>query len=218
LSLAEERGAVIKILAAVGETLVESTPLVHVYGAGEPMRETAILAAFRTGAERCFDQDPKYAFRILCDIAIRALSPAVNDPTTAVQCLDQMEDLLVRIGGCRLETGHIRNSAGLLRVVIPVPTWHDFLDLALDEIRCYGAGSEQVMRRMSALLADLIRVTATDRHDAIRNQQKRLCAVIRRSFPDAEERRHASVPDREGLGTSRNRGTLCLGATQEGKQ
>ena len=62
-------------------------------------------AAFVTGDERTFEQDPKYAVRLLVDIAIKALSPAVNDPSTAVQALDQLEDLLRRLGKRRLETG-----------------------------------------------------------------------------------------------------------------
>ena len=58
--------------------------------------------------ERTFEQDPKYALRLLVDIAIRALSPAINDPTTAVQALDQIQDLLLRLGRRRLEIGAVR--------------------------------------------------------------------------------------------------------------
>lgn len=89
------------------------------------------------------------------DIAIRALSPAINDPTTAVQALDQIEDPLLRIGSRRLEIGVVRDREGALRVVISHPTWEDFLTLAFDEIRFRGATSLQVMRRMKALIGDL---------------------------------------------------------------
>ena len=61
--------------------------------------------AIELGEERTFEQDPKYAIRLLVDIAIKALSPAINDPTTAVQALDQIEDLLLRLGQRHLEIG-----------------------------------------------------------------------------------------------------------------
>jgi uncharacterized membrane protein len=97
------------------------------------------------GPERTFDQDPRYAIRLLVDIAIRALSPAINDPTTAVQALDQIEDLLLRLGRSRLQVGPARDAAGTLRLVIPQPTWEDFVVLAFEEIRYSGATSVQIM-------------------------------------------------------------------------
>src|SRR5271168_4951450 len=86
--------------------------------------------AFGTGGERTFEQDPKYALRLLVDIAIRALSPAINDPTTAVQALDQIEDLLLRLGSSNLDAGQFLDQDGKLRLVVPFPTWDDFLLLA----------------------------------------------------------------------------------------
>ena len=109
------------------------------------------------GEERTFEQDPKYAIRLLVDIAIKALSPAINDPTTAVQALDQIEDLLLRLGQRHLEIGKYYDGDGELRLVVPFPTWDDLVRLAFDEICFYGATSVQVMRRMNALIADLTR-------------------------------------------------------------
>ena len=113
--------------------------------------------AIELGEERTFEQDPKYAIRLLVDIAIRALSPAINDPTTAVQALDQIEDLLLRLGQRDLEIGKYNDRNGELRLVMPFPTWDDIVRLAFDEIGFYGATSVQVMRRMNALIADLTR-------------------------------------------------------------
>ncbi len=111
--------------------------------------------AIDLGAERTFEQDPKYAIRLLVDIAIKALSPAINDPTTAVQALDQIEDLLLRLGNRQLEIGDYRDEDGTVRLVVPFPSWDDLLRLAFDEISFFGATSVQVMRRMNALVADL---------------------------------------------------------------
>jgi uncharacterized membrane protein len=155
------------------------------------------------GEERTFDQDPKYALRLLVDIAIKALSPAINDPTTAVQALDQIEDLLRRLGNRRLEIGAIYDDKGKLRVVTPHPSWEDFLHLAFDEIREYGARSIQVMRRMNALASDLIAALPEERREPLEHYQERLEATIRRSFKYAEEKREASVADRQGLGVPR---------------
>jgi uncharacterized membrane protein len=162
-------------------------------------------AAFATGDERTFEQDPKYAIRLLVDIAIKALSPAVNDPSTAVQALDQLEDLLRRLGQRRLETGAYRDTAGALRLVMPYPSWDDFLTLAFDEIRHCGAGSVQVMRRMKALAADLIATLPAERHASLLHHQRRLDVTIAKSFQDAEDQMAASIEDRQGLGTPRTR-------------
>jgi uncharacterized membrane protein len=155
------------------------------------VEEAALRNTLAMGRERTFEQDPKYAIRLLVDIAIRALSPAVNDPTTAVQALDQIEDLLFRLGGSRLQTGAARDAAGTLRLVIAEPTWEDFTVLAFDEIRYCGATSVQIMRRMRALIRDLISLLPKERHPVLRRWQERLDSTIARSFEDAEEKLEA---------------------------
>jgi uncharacterized membrane protein len=205
VALAEHADGVVEMVSAVGDTLVESTPMLRVHGARETIKERDLRKTILTGTERTFEQDPKYSIHLLSDIAIRALSPAVNDPTTAVQALDQIEDLLLRLGRRRLEVGGVRDRAGCLRLVIRAPIWEDFLDLAFSQIRSYGATSIQVMRRMKALLSDLINALPEERHPALRRQQKRLDATIARSFPDLDDQMEASAEDREGLGATRRR-------------
>ena len=99
---------------AVGDTLVEDSVILRVHGTKEPLAEKRLTKAI----DRTFEQDPKYAIRLLVDIAIKALSPAINDPTTAVQALDQIEDLLLRLGRRDLD------SAGQPRSVSE-PRWRD---------------------------------------------------------------------------------------------
>jgi len=203
VNLATASGGVIEMVAAIGDTVVESTPLLHVYGAERPIDERRLWQALEIGAERTFDQDPKYALRLLVDIAIKALSPAINDPTTAVQALDQIEDLLLRLGQRHLEIGRYPDGNGRLRLVVPFPTWDDLLRLAFDEICAYGATSVQVMRRMNALVADLARALPEERRATLNYWGARLKATIARSFPDVEERIEASGEDRQGLGVPR---------------
>src|SRR5208337_252851 len=144
VNLAAASGGIIEVAVAVGDTAVKMMPVLRVYGARQPIDEKKLWGGIEIGDERTFEQDPKYAIRLLVDIAIRALSPAINDPTTAVQALDQIQDLLLRLGSRRLEIGELRDSEGKLRLVVPYPTWDDYLRLAFDEIRYCGARSVQV--------------------------------------------------------------------------
>jgi uncharacterized membrane protein len=201
--LAKASGGVIEMVAAVGDTVVDLTPILHVFGARQAIDEKALIQAIEMGEQRTFEQDPKYAIRLLVDIAIKALSPAINDPTTAVQALNQIEDLLLRLGRRNLEIGENRDRGGQLRLVVPYPAWEDFLRLAFDEIRYYGSCSVQVMRRMMALVSDLTSRLPENRHEALRHWEQRLQTTIARSFNDVEEKIEASVEDRQGLGVPR---------------
>jgi len=205
VNLAKVAGGVIEIVAAVGDTVVELTPFLRVYGAERPIDEQKLRDGIAIGEERTFEQDPKYAIRLLVDIAIKALSPAINDPTTAVQALDQIEDLLLRLGQRHLEIGTHRDSDGKLRLVVPFPTWDDLTRLAFDEICAYGATSVQVMRRMNALVTDLRQVVPEERRPTLRYWETRLKATVARSFADNEERMEATREDRQGLGAPRLR-------------
>jgi uncharacterized membrane protein len=157
------------------------------------------------GDERTFEQDPKYAIRLLVDIAIKALSPAINDPTTAVQALDQIEDLLIRLGRRRLEIGAFRDGQGNLRLLIAYPAWEDFLRLAFDEILSYGASSVQVMRRMKALVSELTSILPEERRAALNEWRDRHQSNVEHSFRDTRQKLDASVEDRQGLGSSQRR-------------
>jgi uncharacterized membrane protein len=137
-------------------------------------------------------------------VAIKALSRAINDPTTAVQTIDQIEDLLRRLGGCELDAGYAKDAEGGLRLVFPMPTWEDYLTLAFDEIRQYGATSVQVMRRLRSALVGLMDcLPNTERADAVRQYLDHLDLAIERSPLDAEDRVMARQEDRQGLGLSR---------------
>jgi uncharacterized membrane protein len=204
---ADEAGAVIVMACAVGDTLVENTLLLHVHGASKPLSEQGIMQAIELATERTFEQDPKFAIRLLVDIAIKALSPAINDPTTAVQALDQIEDLLGRLGLCGLDDGYSRGVSGAVRVIVPMPTWEDYLTLSFDEIRQFGASSVQVVRRLrSALISVAGALPSADRAEAIQRYLKHLDVAIERSPFDAEDQATARQEDRQGLGLTRKRG------------
>jgi uncharacterized membrane protein len=205
VAAARASGAVIEMVSAIGDTVGEGVPLLRVYGAAKAIPETMLRQAIVTGGARTFEQDPKYAIYLLTDIGMRALSPAVNDPSTAVQALDQIQDLLLRLGRRRLDVGALRDTDGQLRLVVPVPDWEDFLDLALEQIRRYGASDLEVVRRIRALLVDLLAALPAERRPALRQHLERLEATIARHFEEEDDVRLASIADRQGLGAGRRR-------------
>ena len=206
---ARRNEAVIEMVSAVGDTLVEGSVVLHIHGGQGRLSEKDLMRAIDLGIERTFQQDPKYPLRLLVDIAIKALSPAINDPTTAVQAVDQIEDLLRRLGRREVDAGHARDANGVLRLIVPMPTWEDYLTLAFDEIRQYGGTSVQVMRRLRAALIGLTEsLPSPERADAVRRYLKHLNLVIERSPLDDQDKVMAFQEDRQGLGLSRRRATI----------
>jgi uncharacterized membrane protein len=202
--LAHAADAIIEVEYGVGDTLPDGAAVLAVRGSRRRIPNRRLRAAIVTGGERTIEQDPKYAIRLIADIAVKALSAAVNDPTTAIQALDQLDDLLRRLGTRDLDVGRVRDRHGAVRVIYPTPSWDDFLALAFDEIRMYGANSMQVARRLGALLADLEEVVPPDRRHAVRVHAERVRASIVRSFADEADRAEALVVDRQGLGLGRD--------------
>ncbi len=196
-------GAVVELVPRVGELIAAGVPLFRVGGDGGQIEDEWLQGAVAVGDERTMRQDPAFAFRLLADISAKALSPGVNDPTTSIQALDQIELLLRQIGGRRLTPGVRRDEAGTPRLLFPVPSWEDFLGLALDETRQFGATSVQVTRRLRALLEDLREAVPGPRRGAIDAELELLDAGADRTFVDRGDRRSAAAGDRQGLGAAR---------------
>jgi uncharacterized membrane protein len=192
---------------AVGDTIMEDTTVLRLHKLGGmkcQLPEKELMRGVRLGRGRTFEQDPKFPIRLLVDIAIKALSSAINDPTTAVQAIDQIEDLMRRLGRQHLDAGCVRDANGVLRLVFPMPTWEDYLALAFDEIRQFGATSVQVLRRLrSALVGMADSITIPERTEAIERYIKHLDLAIKNSPLDSEDQVTARQEDRQGLGLSR---------------
>jgi uncharacterized membrane protein len=201
--LARQAEGVIVMPFAVGDMVIAGEAFLTVLSGRLTLPPGDLRSPVRLERERTFEQAPKYALRLLVDIAIKALSPAVNDPTTAVQTMDQSEDLLRRLGSRRLEVGQGQDETGALRVMVPTPTWEDFLSLAFDEIRCYGTTSLQVMRRLRTALYDLANVVVPARQQAIRHDIEHLDITVKDAGRDSQDQQTALQQDRPGLGLSR---------------
>jgi uncharacterized membrane protein len=165
--------------------------------------ENALLHAVHLGRERTFEQDPTYPIRLLVD---DAMTPAINGPTSTVQTIDQFEDLLRRLGASELDADHASDENGVLRFFFLTPTWEDYVALDFDEVRQFGAGSIQVMRRMRAALDGLAGWLPTeDRRQAVLRELGRLDHAIGKSGFDSEDQRMALDEDPQGIGLSRRR-------------
>ncbi|MGR4879844.1 DUF2254 family protein [Streptomyces sp. LARHCF249] len=161
MAVAREHDSTFAFRVAPGTTLSGGTVLAEVTAGGPA--EAALRAVLATGVERTFGQDPELPFRLLADIALRALSPAVNDPATAVEALDRVEDLLTRLAGRDLDIGRFHDPAGRLRVSVPVPGWERYVRTAVDDVALAAAGSPLALRRMRDLLRRLAERTPEGR-------------------------------------------------------
>ncbi|WP_137126323.1 DUF2254 domain-containing protein [Roseomonas sp. HF4] len=204
VALARRAGAVIDMEAAVGDMVLDGSVVLRVRGGTGGLQDAELLRAVRLGNDRTFEQDPKYPLRLLVDIAIKALSPAINDPTTAVQALDQIEDLLRHLARRPLDIGRVADGEGALRLTFPTSKWGDYLSLAFDEIRVFGATSVQVLRRLRSALRGLEELLDGDtRAEEVRRYVTHIDAAIERSTFDEQDRHAARQEDPQGLGLTR---------------
>ena len=191
----------IRFIPAIGDFIATGARLAE--GTGTAPDAARLASLIRVGDVRTLEQDPAYGIRMLVDIAIRALSPAVNDPSSAVQALDQLDDILERLAGRSLGDGRLHDDSGRVLVRFPAPQWDAFVALALDEIILYGAGSIQVARRLSALLDDLLASAPPSRRPPVSARTARLRRAVRRALPDEEQAAEAMQPDHQGIGSPR---------------
>jgi uncharacterized membrane protein len=203
VGLAREAGCVIELVPEVGDFVAAGSPLFRIYGgqSGPSPRALRQLVAF--GQERTIEQDPAFAFRIIVDIASKGLSPAINDPTTAVLAIDQLHHLLRSVGGRHLDEGVAHDRSGALRLVYRTPDWEDFVYLAVMEIRHFGGTSIQVARRLRAMLESLIEVLPAERTALLQCELALLHRSAARFFPEPEDRALAEVSDLQGVGGNR---------------
>jgi len=136
-----------------------------------------------TGPERTFHQDPLFAFRLLADIALRALSPAVNDPATAAQVLDTTESLLQLPVSRDLDMAEVADDAGTVRVMLALPSWDDYLRPALDDLLESTSQSPVVLLRARTLLTTLLNPAPAARQPPMTRRLQRAEELGAGSFP-----------------------------------
>jgi uncharacterized membrane protein len=197
---AERVAGVIELVPQVGDFVAVDEPLFNLYGGTRDTDDKLLRTAIAFGSERTMEQDPTFAFRIVIDIALKALSPAINDPTTAVLAIDQLHRMLRSVGRRNLRTDEILDSAGQLRVIFRTPNWDNFVQLAFSEIRACGANNLQIVRRLRAMIENLKETLPSHRQDELQRQVSLLDREAKRLFRYPEELALASIPDSQGLG------------------
>lgn len=217
--IAARHHVVVEVLVRFGDFVATGTPVLAVHGQ-DPMSglPTARLQrGLLVHVERTMFLDPAFGIRQLVDIAVRALSPAVNDPTTAVQVIDQLTEIL-QVGGtvgpgpgtgARQEAlgpgdgtspGAVVDRSGVVRLLVKMRSWESLVGLAFTEIRRFGSDSPQVSRRLMAAFDELIKTLPPARQAAIGAQRDKLTRDVRQAESDPDEQDLYLTPDRSGLG------------------
>jgi uncharacterized membrane protein len=200
VSIAQRADCLVEMVPQVGDFIAVGQPLFRIYGEGSMPPPASLYHSVAVGPERTLQQDPGFAFRIMVDIASKGLSPAINDPTTAVLAIDQIQHLLHFLAGRRLDEGQRSDAKGTIRLIYRTPDWEDFIALAVTEVRQFGGTSIQVARRLRAMLENLIQTLPEKRAPVLRVELNVLERSIRRFFPEAEDLAMADVSDFQGMG------------------
>jgi uncharacterized membrane protein len=209
LAWATHNDAVIVLRHGVGDFVSSNAVLLEVHGvdgrgtaAFPRVAEHRLAGRIALGTERTIEQDPAFALRILVDIAIRALSPAVNDPTTAVQVINHLEDTMALIGSTPGLDGRweYRDDGDELRLVMPAHRFDDLVGLAFTEVRDYGRTSIQVLRRLRAALVELESSVLPEYVDSIASELARLDLTTSASFAETPDAALSALADRQGIG------------------
>lgn len=198
---AQRSSGIVELVPRVGDFIATDEPLFRLYY-GSSFDESKLQGAVAVGPERTLEQDPLFAFRILLDIALKALSKAINDPTTATLAIDQLHRLLRAVGKRKLSSEQILDAKGQLRVIFRTPNWEDYVHLTFTELRFNGVESIQVVRRLRALIEDLVKTLPEHRRPALQKELEMLDLAVQRVYTHPEDLALARTPDSQGLGGS----------------
>ena len=212
VAVARRADCVLELVPVLGDFVVGGAPLFRVHPGTGPeasadgnpagrLRTTEVTRHVLLAAERVHTEDLAYGFRKLVDIAVRSIAQPFNDPTTAVQALHRLHDLLRQIAARPLPCGEHRDEDGVVRLLERTVSWEGYVRLAFDEIRLAGASEPQVTRKMCAALADLKLVAPPERQGPLDRQARLLAAAVRRAHEDEEDVVAALTADTEGIGS-----------------
>jgi len=176
---ASRAGCVLELVPALGDFVPADSPLYVVHGEPRDLDEDELHRALVLKLEPTLDRDVGYGIRMLVDIAERSLSESpFQDPTTAVQAIDRIHDILRQLARRPFPDGRYYDETGEIRLSVPVPTWDDYVLLATEEITLAGAKSPPVVRRLERALVDVRTVAPADRQPIL---DRRLDALAEQS-------------------------------------
>lgn len=203
VGVAQQAGCALELVPRLGDFVPADAPLFLIHGEPTNLDEKKLRKALIVKMEPTLDEDVAYGIRLLVDIAERSLSDSpFQDPTTAVQAIDRLHDILRQLVRRPFPDGRYRDEAGVVRLTVSPLSWDDFLILAFEEIRLAGAGSPQVARRLRAALVDLRSLSPDDRVDVIDQQLQLLTASTAQAVEQDWDVGFAVTPDRKGIGVA----------------
>ncbi|MGK2870967.1 MAG: DUF2254 domain-containing protein [Alphaproteobacteria bacterium] len=179
LRLARGGKTIVKMEHGVGAFVVQNTALVSLALTYPPDQKTisAMNGAYSISRHRTTEQDPAFGIRQIVDMALKALSPGVNDTSTAVICVDYLTSILARLAGRPFPLSH-RYEGETLRVIAIVPTFEGLLAEAFDQIRGSAAGNVAVMARMLGAVHAIGSLTTNPRRRQALNEQVQWIAEL----------------------------------------
>jgi uncharacterized membrane protein len=193
----------LELLPSLGEFVPADGPLFHVHAASRAVDEDRLRDALVFSLEPTLDEDVAYGVRLLVDIAERSLADSpFQDPTTAVQAIDRLHDILRQLARRPFPDGRHLDETGQLRLTVRTMSWDAYVHLAFDEIRLAGSGSPQVARRLTAALEDLRSVVPPERRGIVDSQLDLLAHATKASLGDERDVELALQADREGIGAA----------------
>ncbi|MGO8831797.1 MAG: DUF2254 domain-containing protein [Roseiarcus sp.] len=173
---AKSYGVQIVLQRRVGQFVPAGVPIMQVFEAGRvtPEREARLLAAFDIGPARTMQQDVEFGVIQIVDIALRAISPAVNDPTTAINCIDQLSRMLIYWSSRAPPQTYLHGPPSVLRVAVPWIDFEGLLNTAFEQIRHYSQSDVAVSMRLIRAYDDMIvaRPPARERESLLRRARR----------------------------------------------
>ncbi|MDZ4788163.1 MAG: DUF2254 domain-containing protein [Blastochloris sp.] len=190
LRLAREQKTVVRMERGIGEFVVENTALASLSLENPPSAETtvALQATFNFSSYRTLEQDAAFGIRQIVDVALKALSPGVNDTTTAVTCVDYLTVILARLATKHIPASH-RYEDGALRVIAVGPSFQSLLSEAFDQIREGAKGNLSMMLRMLDSVRTIASLTSDpSRRQALHEQVEWITELAKRSTDSPHDR------------------------------
>jgi len=199
--------SLLELVPVLGEFVPAGGPLFWVHGESTPVDKDRLHDALIFSLEPTLDEDVAYGVRLLVDIAERSLADSpFQDPTTAVQAIDRLHDILRQLARRPFPDGRHFDEAGELRLTVRTMSWEAYVHLAFDEIRMAGAGSPQVAHRLKSALNDLRTVALPERIPILEEQLALLEASTESLMYDQRDVRQALREDRKGMGATADTG------------
>lgn len=204
VELARQGDYRIDLVPALGQFVPAGAPLARLTGARvDEVDLDKLHGSLDLTLERSLEQDVAFGLRMLVDMGAKAVSESPHaDPTTTVQVIDRVHDVLRQLSRRELPHGVHCDDTGVVRLVLPSMDWHAYVRLGFEEIRLAGSGSPQVARRLRAALEDLLSHAPTDRREPLREQLSMLSDEVDRRLDDERALRVAHHPDPQGLGVA----------------